>query len=123
MATKTTKVTQKRKYVAENSSAPQPKKAKRDVLGDVTAKFTSQDLESFEKDDIVAHVLALQKHITELSESQSPPKQPMSPTPEQIKTKVELSRSLMISGFKSQMKVPLRVVGILVLIQHRMNRS
>ena len=118
MATKTTKVTQKRKSVAENSG-PEPKKTKRDVLGDVTAKFTSQDLESFEKEDIVAHVLALQKHIKELSDLQSGAKQSVSLTPEEIKAKVTTCRSLMISGLKSQMKVPHRVVRRLGLIQRQ----
>ena len=54
METKATKATQKRKSVAEIIWA-QPKKAKHDVLGDVTVQYTSQDLESFEKEDIVTH--------------------------------------------------------------------
>jgi hypothetical protein len=99
----------KRKSITKQPSLsfdePPSKKAKRDALGDVTAKYTTQELQSFDKADIVAHVLALQDHVTKLSQSNPTEKKVDTLTPAQIDSKVDVSRRMLIGGLKSQMKV------------------
>jgi hypothetical protein len=46
---------------------PPAQNSKRVCLGDITAKFTAQELQDAEKEDIIAHVIALQEHISKVS--------------------------------------------------------
>jgi hypothetical protein len=79
-------------------------KSKRVCLGDVTARFTAQELEAAEKEDIVAHVIALQEHLSTLT-SKSSVKEVEEMTPEQLKAKVEVVSRMLRAGLASQMKV------------------
>ena len=107
-ATTATATATKRKSITTDPSSffePFAKKAKRDALGDVTAKYTSQELDSFEKGDLVTHVLALQDYVTKLSDTQSAEKSHDALSPEQIDEKVDVTRRMLIAGLKAQMKV------------------
>jgi len=76
--------------------------AKRSRLGDPTVTRTAAELRAATKDELVAHIILLQKEI------KNPSKQGTVPTPltpEQITAKVENARNMMIAGIKSQMKV------------------
>jgi hypothetical protein len=84
---------------------PPASKSKRVCLGDVTARFTAQELEAEEKEDIVAHVIALQEHLSTLTSKSSPVKEVEEMTPEQLKAKVEVVRRMLRAGLASQMKV------------------
>jgi hypothetical protein len=95
----------KRKQDVETQSPPQ----KRARLEDVAVTMTKQDLDSLDHEALVARVLALQEHVASLNKSTnlapvfapSPPKM----TPEQLASKVDTARHMMIDGLKNQMKV------------------
>jgi hypothetical protein len=96
---------------SDSEFGPQP--AKRSRLGDVTQTFSSIELLTAEKKDLIAHILVLQKHVAKLKETvKSDPKTTQIPsssplTADQLDEKVKLTRKMMISGLKSQMKVTL----------------
>jgi hypothetical protein len=84
---------------------PPAPKSKKVCLGDVTAKFTAQDLEAANKEDIVAHVIALQDHISTLTSKSSAVKQVGEMTAKELNAKVEVVRRMLRAGLASQMKV------------------
>jgi hypothetical protein len=87
--------------VDDDDSNPPP--AKRSRLGDPTVTLTAAELRAATKDELVAHIIALQKERKKPSKEVAAPT-PM--TPEQITAKVDRARNMMIVGIKSQMTVP-----------------
>jgi len=74
----------------EQSTSP----AKRTKFGDVTARLTAEEINGANKEDLVAHVLALQDHIASLGNCK-----PAEMTSEELEAKVKTARDLMIAGF------------------------
>jgi len=83
------------------SLEPPTKKTKRVCLDDVTTKFTIQELSVMKHDDIVARVIALQEHISTLTGSIE---KKVKMSAQELDSKVEVVRKMMIIGLRSQMK-------------------
>src|SRR5271154_1368547 len=92
----------KRSPQSDSVDDTNPPPAKRSRLGDPAVTLTAAELRAASKDDLVAHIIVLQKEIKKPAEEAPAPK---SMTPEQITAKVDNARKMMISGIKSQMKV------------------
>jgi len=85
-------------FVDDTAAPP----AKRSRLRDPTVTVTAAELRAATKEDLVAHIIALQKQMTKPAKEDTAP---ISLTPEKIVAKVDNARRMMISGIKSQMKV------------------
>ena len=92
----------KRSPQSDSVDDTNPPPAKRYRLGDPTVTLTAAELRAASKDELVAHIILLQKEIKKPAK-EAPAPTPM--TPEQITAKVENTRNMMIAGIKSQMKV------------------
>jgi hypothetical protein len=99
------------KQVLNRASNPKTPESKTQL--DMTAKLTVEDMEDMDKEALIAHVMELQHHINNMEKttvkpaSFFTPSAPATPalTAEQLDTKVQQVRRVMVQGLKKQMKV------------------
>lgn len=89
---------------ASSFDDPEEPAAKRSRLGDPTVTLTAAELRAATKEDLVAHIVALQKERKKAAKEDG---QATTLTPEQITEKADKARKMMVAGIKRQMKVPL----------------
>lgn len=76
--------------------------AKRSRFGDPSVTLTTAEFRAATKQDLVAHIIALQKDKTNSAKADPAP---TALTPEVITAKADDARWMMVSGIKNQMKV------------------
>ena len=84
-----------------SESEPDQYVSKRVRVGDVTAKLTAAEIQAADKSALTAHILALQDHIASTMNTGMP----TAMSQDQLDSKVQTARNMMIAGLKSQMKV------------------
>ena len=91
----------KRSPQSDSVDDSNPPPSKRSRLGDPTVVLTAAELRAATKEDLVTHIIALQKDMKSAYEVTPP----VAMTPDQIAAKVDTARHMMVSGIKRQMKV------------------
>lgn len=92
----------KRSSESDSVDDTDPPPAKRSRLGDPSVTLTAAELRAATKQDLVAHIIALQKDKTNSAKADLAPT-PL--TPEEVTAKAEDARRMMVSGIKNQMTV------------------
>ena len=79
---------------AQPDSEVETNDEKQICLGDITAKFTRAQLNEADKEELIDHVLALQKHMSESTMGMKKSVMAPSMSPEQIKENVKVVRRM-----------------------------